>query len=152
MEVLIPAAELPVDAPAPVTAPGGRAPSSTEGRTVLVVEDEAPVRRALRRMLERSGYRVLEAEDGSAAVERYGSADIDLLLTDLIMPGAMTGVDVVGSFRSRTSSLPVLYMSGYGADLLDGRGVDDHNGDAVLAKPFSEQDLITAVQAELGTP
>jgi CheY-like chemotaxis protein len=117
---------------------------------VLVVEDEAPVRRALRRMLERAGYRVLEAEDGAAAVERFGATDIDLLLTDLIMPGTMTGLDVAGQFRSRAASLPVLYMSGYGADLLtgDGRAPDG----TVLAKPFSEDALLGAVRAAVEAP
>jgi signal transduction histidine kinase/CheY-like chemotaxis protein len=148
IEVLLPAADGTPQAP-PVAVPAetnGHQPD----RTVLLVEDEAAVRRAIRRMLERSGYRVLEAEDGNEALASYGSEPIDLLLTDLVMPGGMTGVDVARRLREGAADLPVLYITGYGAEVLDERGLATQAGASLLAKPFSEDDLLGAVRTAMG--
>ena len=151
-EILLPATDAEV-APTPVAGEisdvtrNGHRP----GRTILLVEDEDPVRQAVRRMLERGGYRVLEAQDGATAMERYGATDVDLLVTDLVMPGAASGVDVADRFRDRLRGLPVLYMTGYGDALLDEHGVDDDSGTSVLTKPFSEDDLLHAVHEAMGT-
>jgi hypothetical protein len=112
---------------------------------VLLVEDEAAVRAAQSRMLAAAGYVVREAGDGQAALDAYAS-DIDVLVTDLVMPGALTGADVAQTLRSGRPDLPVLFVTGYGADLLEERGIEiDGASSALLAKPFTEEQLLTAV-------
>jgi CheY-like chemotaxis protein len=150
IEVLLPAA-----VPAPVAAEAtlsDQPVSSGGGRTVLVVEDEEPLRDAMRRMLERAGFTVLEAEDGTSALERHAGARVDLLLTDIVMPGGVTGVDVADGFRARAADLPVVYVTGYSDDILDPERLDGSTRTALLSKPFTESDLLEVVGATLGTP
>ena len=87
------------------------------GRTVLVVDDEAIVRRAARRALEKMGQRVIEAQDGAEAVEvmaREG-AGIDLVILDVVMPG-MDGVEAFPRLRALRPDVPILITSGYSHD------------------------------------
>ena len=148
VEVLLPARAPGAVAAGPsLTAEPARTGS---GRTVLVVEDEEPLRTAMRRMLERAGFTVLDAEDGRSALEDHGGADIDLLLTDIVMPGGVTGVDVAADFRSRTADLPVVYVTGYSDDILDPGHLDGSTATALLSKPFTEVDLLEVVGATLG--
>lgn len=118
------------------------------GRTVLLVEDEADLRSAVRRMLERSGFFVIEAEDGAAAIDRKGTDRIDLLLTDVVMPKGVTGADVCAAFRTRDATLPVVFMTGYSDDILDAGSLDGIT--MLLPKPFSEPELLGALGAVLG--
>jgi signal transduction histidine kinase len=127
-----------------------RASGTVGGRTVLVVEDEEPLRRATRRMLERAGFAVLDAHDGSSALHRHLHADIDLLLTDIVMPGGLSGVDVADGFRVRSPDLPVVFMTGYSDDILDRAQLDGSTPTAVLSKPFSEADLLEVLDAVIG--
>jgi CheY-like chemotaxis protein len=121
---------------------------------VLVVEDEPAVRAAIRRMLERAGFEVLEACDGNQAVEEHATTDLDLVVTDVVMPGTLNGADVADQLRATRTALPVLFVTGYGADLLAARGVRvDGTMSAVLHKPFSERELLSAVDTILlGAP
>jgi signal transduction histidine kinase len=82
--------------------------------TILLVEDEEPVRKLARVMLERQGYRVLEAATAEAAEEmaRSQAAKIDLLLTDVVMPHS-SGIDLAGRIRAACPAIKVLFMSGY---------------------------------------
>src|SRR5664279_3658161 len=82
--------------------------------TILLVEDDAAVRQVTRAVLEIGGYRVLEA-DGPAAAERVasdGEIAIDLLLTDVVMPG-MNGADLARRLRELRPELAALFMTGY---------------------------------------
>ena len=112
--------------------------------TVLVVEDEESVRTLVARMLERTGYRVLQAPNGAAAMSLVGTrlSEVDLLLTDVVMPG-MRGPELYEALRSQRPDLPVLFMSGYldGADGAD--AIPD--GTSLLTKPFSLEALEAAV-------
>jgi two-component system cell cycle sensor histidine kinase/response regulator CckA len=109
----------------PEAAETEESPESYQGHeTILLVEDEDIVRNVVARKLKRKGYRVIEASHGREAVElaKNFAEPIDLILTDIVMPG-MNGrkmVDEIGSLRSR---VPVLYMSGYPKDLIGRRGI-----------------------------
>jgi CheY-like chemotaxis protein len=147
---------LPAPGPAPAAGPNPDVvpePVSGRGQTILLVEDEDAVRIPARRMLERAGYRVVEATDGTQAVAQFATTPIDLLMTDVIMPGGMNGKQVADSLRTGHRDLPVVFMSGYSADLLARRGVDGSDAPTnLLAKPFSEEGLLAAVAAALCAP
>jgi len=118
--------------------------------TVLVVEDEAPVRSIVRTMLERSGFEVLEAASGieALAIWHQHQADIGLLLTDLVMPGGLSGQELAEKFRGQKPSLKVLYTSGY-SPRAAANGVLPESGAAFLEKPFDATQLADAVRRSL---
>jgi CheY-like chemotaxis protein len=100
-----------------------------------VAEDEESVRSLVRRILEGCGYEVLDAARGEDALARFTQAGgaIDLLVTDVIMPG-MSGPELARRLRSRNPGLRILYMSGYTDDLLTKHGIRDAD---FIQKPFS---------------
>jgi signal transduction histidine kinase/DNA-binding NarL/FixJ family response regulator len=105
--------------------------------TILLVEDETNLRRLARQYLENQGYKILEAEDGAAAlqiVDGYHGA-IDLLLTDVIMPG-MNGRELAARVTNLLPDVRVLYMSGYTENAVGQDGTLDA-GINLLQKPFS---------------
>jgi two-component system cell cycle sensor histidine kinase/response regulator CckA len=117
--------------------------------TVLVVEDEDTVRMMSALVLEEAGYRVVEAVDGAEALDVLRSRDdVDLVLTDVVMPG-LTGGDVAAWIARERPGLPVLFMSGYPGDEALRRGMLGSDA-AFLAKPFTSEQLIDRVQALLG--
>ena len=91
---------------------------------VLLLEDEPAVRKATRRFLERFGYRVIEAESGPEAIRLWGEdpSAVDLLLTDMVLPGGMSGLDVAETLKARQPSLKIILCSGYNVELLAERG------------------------------
>jgi signal transduction histidine kinase/CheY-like chemotaxis protein len=119
------------------------------GETVLVVEDQEAVRKLAIRVLGSHGYDVLEARNGTEAVaiaERH-SGRIDLILTDIVMPG-MSGPDVVARLSYVHPEMNVLYMSGYSdASLLKQGSL--HTGDDFLQKPFTADALVAKVRSVL---
>jgi PAS domain S-box-containing protein len=118
--------------------------------TLLLVEDEDAVREVARRILERAGYRVLHAPNANAALSVIGTGidEIDLLVSDVVMPG-MRGPEMYEVLRKLRPDLPAIFLSGY-ADLADSTdGLPD--GSRFLAKPYSPDDLIRIVQLALGT-
>ena len=117
--------------------------------TVLVVEDEAPVRAIVRETLERSGYSVLEASSGDAAMSISAShqGPIHLLLTDLVMPG-MSGRDVAREMSILRPGIRVLFMSGHTGDNVVAREVLEREA-AFVQKPFAPDDLARSVRAVL---
>jgi two-component system cell cycle sensor histidine kinase/response regulator CckA len=121
------------------------------GPTVLVVEDEDAVRAAIRRLLQREGYQVLEAGDGAQALQLLDDPlhQIALVLTDLRMP-VMDGRQLAAALARRRPSLPIVFMSGFTAQLMDLRLVSPHL--AFLAKPFKDSDLLTTVRGQLKRP
>jgi CheY-like chemotaxis protein len=136
------------DAGGPVAVVRGEAPRGA-GETVLVVEDESMILEVAVEILEGLGYKVLSttapAEAVAIASEHKGT--IDLLLTDVIMPG-MNGRDLAGRVRALRPGLRVLYMSGYTANVIVTRGLVDQ-GDAFVQKPFSTDELAARVRALL---
>jgi two-component system cell cycle sensor histidine kinase/response regulator CckA len=110
---------------------------------VLVVDDEEPIRRVARRILESRGYDVLDAPDGFAALELVDKgATIDLLMADLHMP-QLNGAEMARRFRATNPDLKVLYVSGYTDELFEERPML-WDGEAFLDKPFSPRGLVEA--------
>jgi two-component system, cell cycle sensor histidine kinase and response regulator CckA len=140
------------EAVAPV-APAPAAPASVRGtETVLVVEDDATIRNIVRKVLTAQGYAVLTASDGHDA-ERVASAHagaIDLLVTDVVMPG-LNGRQVAERLVAKRKGLRVLYLSGYTDDAIVNHGVLDP-GVAFLQKPFTPTVLARKVREVLESP
>jgi PAS domain S-box-containing protein len=141
---------LPSDALA-VTAhdPQPRASRQRAGETVLVVEDEELVLDVTSRILTQHGYRVLAARSGAEAmmvIDAHEGA-IDLLLTDVVMPGA-TGKEVAEWVSAVRPDIHVLYMSGYPEPVIASQAVIEQ-GIRMLSKPFKASDLLEHVRAVL---
>ncbi|MBM4130214.1 response regulator [bacterium] len=128
---------------------GGAAIRPNGGEHVLLVDDEAATGRLVRVMLERAGYRVTVATGGADALEiiRRGDDRVDLLLSDIVMPG-MDGVELVRRAREMSPGLPALLTSGYPAQFLAGSAGLTPAAD-LLQKPFSAQELVQRVAAVL---
>jgi PAS domain S-box-containing protein len=141
--------DLPLSA---VTTSSERAPTQeTELRgreTILLVEDSAPVRVAVRSMLEWFGYRVHDVGDAAAALAHLASgAVVDLLLTDVVLPGS-NGRELADAIARQRPDVRVLYMSGYPDDVVLRYGPLDP-GARVIAKPFPAEVLARAVREVL---
>jgi CheY-like chemotaxis protein len=127
----------------------GETPGGTE--TILLVENDAAVRVAIRRLLERLGYHVLEAQSAQGAVD-FGAVHrgvIHLLMTDVIMP-EMTGGQIASRLRTLRPELRVLYMSGHDDATVSPHVVRAPHA-AFLAKPFTMAVLARKVREVLGT-
>jgi PAS domain S-box-containing protein len=128
--------------------PGDESASDGGGETILVAEDEVPVRRILVTTLARAGYRVLEAADGTAALAaaRDHRGPIHLLVSDVVMPG-MRGPELAERLSRARTGLRVLFISGY-TDQADLRGSDGMETN-FLPKPFTPEELRAAVRGVL---
>ena len=116
-------------------------PRGTAGETVLVVEDEEAIRSLMHEILADAGYRVLEARNGPLGVQLLQSDErIDLLITDVGLPGGLNGRQVADAGRIARPALKVLFVTGYAANAAVGAGHMDA-GMAVLTKPFNILDL-----------
>ena len=119
--------------------------------TILLVEDDAKVRRLVRQTIERQGYSVLEASSGAAALAVAEQSDsIHLLLTDIVMP-EMSGAELATQLATARPGLKVLYMSGYTEHATTLR---HHliSGTTLLLKPFTPEELARRVRDALDTP
>jgi PAS domain S-box-containing protein len=124
-------------------------PQTASGETILVVEDQELVRDITRRRLQRLGYRVQEADSAVAAVELLQSGEaVDLIFSDIVMPGGMTGFDLADWAREHRPGIPVVLTSGFAQDLAESRS-KDRPVMTVLRKPYSGEDLIAAIRAAL---
>src|SRR5918912_2127538 len=130
------------------TLPGdGAAPGRGMKREViLVVDDEAPMRKYLSANLTARGYEVLTAEDGTEALKLLGEHTFDLLILDIMMPGP-DGLAVLEAAR-RDSSVPVLILSARGREA-DKVHALDLGADDYLTKPFGVEELLARVRAAL---
>jgi PAS domain S-box-containing protein len=118
--------------------------------TILLVEDEEPVRAVIRKTLSANGYMVLEARHGRDAIltaDRH-RAPIHLLLTDVVMP-EMGGRELAERLTAHRPDLRVLFISGYTSDEVVRRGI---GGAGFLQKPFTSADLLRAVRERLDQP
>ncbi len=120
--------------------------------TVLVVEDDDAVRQLACHELRTLGYRVLEAASGAKALPLIdGEEIIDLLFTDVVMPGGMSGRQLADEARRLRPGLRVLYTSGYTENAIVHHGRLDP-GVQLLAKPYRRADLARAIRQALGGP
>ena len=147
LKVYLPAS----DQDAPRSEPASTdAPVTPASETVLLVEDETVVRRLVREILERDGYTVLEAETPEEALAASGGPeDIDLLLTDVVMP-RMSGPEIARALGEVRDELKVLYMSGYSDAAVVQRGLLEP-GTAFIQKPFRARELTAKVRSLLET-
>ena len=123
-------------------APGGN-------ETVLLVEDDEAVRSITHLLLERSGYRVLDAGSGPEALKIWESAapEVDLLLTDVIMPAGITGRKLAEDLLGKKTTLKVIFQSGYGGDVMrDSTEFLRRTNSCFLQKPYAPRDLLCAVR------
>lgn len=130
----------------------GRSEECLDGgqERILLVDDEPQVRAIAAIQLKRLGYDVIQAEDAHEALELLESGGpVDLLVTDIGLPGGMNGLDLAGAVRGRLPRMPVLYVSGYS----DGTSSESAESDPTalfLAKPYDRAALAAAVRKALG--
>jgi len=141
--VYLPVDEAP-EAPQRPQQPAASRPKRTGA--VMVVEDEDALRKLVSSILSAAGYQVTVACNGDEALSESAAKQIDLLLTDVVMPG-VSGPELAAQLRARQEDLRVVYMSGYDRDLvqqevLDGRAT-------LLAKPFTPRGLLTRLDEVL---
>jgi CheY-like chemotaxis protein len=113
---------------------------------VLVIEDDTALRESTRRLLERQGYRVVDAGNGAEALARWNALAEKpaLVLTDLVMPG-MTGHQVVAELRRLAPRLKVLFISGY-SSVIAGKELELSGNDTFLQKPVPPQQLLETLR------
>ena len=121
-----------------------------DGETVLVIEDEATIRLLITEVLQEAGYQVIGAEDGRAGLRMVESTSrIDLLVTDVGLPGGMNGRQVADAARVMRPGLKVIFITGYAEKAAVGNGHLER-GMAVLTKPFEVAALANKVRAMIG--
>ena len=119
--------------------------------TILVVEDNPNVRKTVIRQLHDLGYKTVEAESGSKALELVrGGLEFDLLLTDVIMPGGMTGYQLADELCAEFPDTRILFTSGY-TELAASSGPAQRSV-PLLSKPYRKHDLGRAVRSALDAP
>jgi len=116
------------------------------GARILVVEDEAQLRRALHQYLEKSGYTSREAPDGATALLEFASFKPDVVLLDLMLPD-ISGVDVCRRIRE-TSQTPIVVISALGDEKTKVRALDE-GADDYLTKPFGVDEMLARVRVAL---
>src|ERR1051326_6202702 len=121
--------------------------------TILLVEDEDPVRRLGRSILQRHGYRVIEASSGLEALSLWNlhSTEINLLLTDVVMPDGITGHELARRLRQARPGLKIVFTSGYDPDKLDLESAISE-GIHFLQKPYSVEKLLQSIRRSLDAP
>jgi nitrogen-specific signal transduction histidine kinase/ActR/RegA family two-component response regulator len=131
-------------APGLFTASGGN-------ERILLVEDEDAVRIVAAAILRRLGYEVFMASDGAAALSLWEQSDkkFDLLLTDMVMPGGIGGLQLASELRKLQPSLKVIIMSGYNEQIMEG-GALRSSGFLFLSKPFETSTLSSLMRQALG--
>ncbi len=111
---------------------------------ILLAEDDDSLRGFLARALERAGYEVRACADGDEAIDALPDADWDLLLTDIVMPGA-DGIEVARQAAARQPGLRIMFITGFAAVALAAK---EHapQGAKVLSKPIHLRDIVTEVE------
>jgi PAS domain S-box-containing protein len=118
--------------------------------TILLVEDEPSVRGMVSELLQHYGYQVIEAVNGVEALVRWEESRdrITLLLTDVIMPGGMSGVELARRLREEQPHLKVVFTSGYNPEAA-GRELELRNGENFVAKPCTSEQLLSSIRRAL---
>lgn len=118
---------------------------------ILLIDDDDAFRTMLRRTLERAGHTVIEAEEGQAALRLLSSPAVDLVVTDIIMPG-MEGLQTIQELRRTHPRVKVIAISGGGRMEPDGylKVARAFGAVCALSKPFTNQELFQAIDEALG--
>ena len=123
--------------------------STTHAEKVLVVDDESELLEVAVNYLEEMGFEVLAATDGLHALQTLrANPDIELLLTDIVMPGGMNGVELANKIREERPDLKLLYMSGYPSGVLAERSGTTLDA-PLITKPYTREKLATAIDEVL---
>jgi len=142
--IFLPSADKPEtvlpESPRALEQPGGR-------EALLLVEDEAGVRDSLTRLLRKRGYRVWEAGSGPEAIACWAeqAGAFDVLVSDVIMPGGLTGLELADRFQREQGGLKVILMSGYNSEMAL-HGVQQALGRRFIQKPFAASDLARLIR------
>ena len=125
-------------------------PAQSGGGRILVVDDEPHIRRVLDAMLGKEGFEVVLASEGAEGLRAIASGSIDLVILDLIMPGA-TGLEVLAKIRTdpENSDLPVIILTAKGQDA-DREAAFAGGANDFLTKPFSPKKLVARIREILG--
>ena len=146
IRMLIPRANAQGEREGPVS---HHSPSRGNGQRILLVEDEADLRAMMAEVLRMQGFHVLEAESGSDALNLLNyERSVDLLITDIVMPGGMDGFDLAKQAQAVQAGLPVIYMSGFAGY------IDESQMDVVapvLRKPIPPAQMAEAIETALET-
>jgi PAS domain S-box-containing protein len=147
VRLYLPRADGRVEEPAAAAVP--EQPPIGKGERILVVEDNAAVRRVVMDQLAGLGYRTIEAENAEAALAilKRGRA-VDLLFTDIVMPGRMNGIELAEAARALRPKLKVLLTSGFARDAIEGSS-DDGDLKNLLSKPYRKSELAARLRAAL---
>lgn len=148
MRMLFPVAPArEADTPPPPQAAPSRPLAHREGQTILLVEDSDDVRALASEQLSGLGYRVIVAASGEEALAKLPGLKIDLLFTDIVMPGGMSGLELVEKFSELNPTTPVLMTTGYNEDLV----ADIPRGTRldVIGKPYRREELADRVYMAL---
>lgn len=142
----------------PITRAEAQAPSDLDAHreikdgkgTILLVEDEANVREFAAAVLQQDGYTIFQAKSGDSALEvwRWHSGKIDLLLTDVVLPGDLSGPKLGERLRSEKAGLKVILTTGYSRETVDSQS-DAAKPQFILNKPYSPKSLLQAVNEML---
>ncbi|HET7535554.1 MAG TPA: two-component regulator propeller domain-containing protein [Candidatus Didemnitutus sp.] len=145
--IYLPASTEPIAAPAASTDDATRPPMKVAGRRILLVEDDHGVRNYARKILIGAGHQVLEAASGQLALPVWKDHrhEIEILLTDVVMPDGLNGLELAKRLQQEKPALKVIYASGYSADVAGGdfagrQGID------FVAKPYSPAELLRIVE------
>jgi CheY-like chemotaxis protein len=115
----------------------------------LVVEDNEALRRVVTRQLGELGYRVLAAENAAAGLELLDRQSIDLLLTDIVMPGGINGRELARRARQRWPEIKIVFTSGFSEARLNGDAGPLAACTPLLSKPYRKEDLASAAREAL---
>jgi PAS domain S-box-containing protein len=130
----------------------GAAPRAVDGETVLVVDDEPTVRMLVVEVLEELGYAAIEAADGASGLKLLQSdARIDLLVTDVGLPGGMNGRQMADAARVDRPDLSILFITGYAENAVIGNGLLDRDMH-VMTKPFAMDALAARIKELIAQP
>jgi PAS domain S-box-containing protein len=121
------------------------APRAGRMETLLVAEDEEIVRTFMKKILERAGYRVIDADNGENAVSLFREHDgISLVLSDVVMPGK-NGKEMLDEIRKIKPGIKAVFISGYAAEVMHDKGILEE-GIELIMKPFKKDDLLRKVR------
>lgn len=124
--------------------------ADTDRSTILLVEDDPDIRDALRDQIVGLGYNVVVASDGTEALSQSEHGQrIDLLFTDIVMPGGLNGQELAGRLRRRLPTLNVIYTTGYSDEIVAQTGQLE-DGALVLRKPYDGNALSAALSRSFG--
>jgi two-component system, cell cycle sensor histidine kinase and response regulator CckA len=145
--VFLPPSDKPVEPPSQLLVEKPLKDGVKTPRTILLAEDESAVRELVASALVGKGYKVLQAADGVEALRVWRTAGtaIDLLVTDMVMPNGITGVELAKRLLKESQTLKVLYISGYSAEVLENSETLTE-GRNFLPKPFGFDKLLSMVE------